>query len=317
MILTFTILVFLAAALLAAGILLERHGAGARAVAERLRGLGRRDRAPEADIERDSRYSTMEWLDGALRGLNVGKHLEMVLYQAGMRTRAGALVLAVAVAALSGYFLGVLGFHRVLPGIVFMLMLAPAPYLFVLFKKHQRMKAFAREFPDALDLLVSGLRAGLSLSAAMQILAEESPEPVRSEFAIAVEEHALGLEFRETMMNLTQRVSVLDLRFFVTAVLLQRETGGNLAEVLANTAALIRERFRILGDIQTSTAQGKMTGAILVCLPVGVGLFTWLTAPDYFAPMIQSEGGRTALMLAGGMQVLGILAILRIVNIKV
>lgn len=317
MILAFAFLIFLAVALLAAGVIMDRRGAGARVVAERLRRLGRRDTAPRADAERDSRYSTMSWLDRVLRGLNLGQHLELTLYQAGMRTRAGVLVLAIAVAALSGYFLGVIGFHRVLPGIVFMILFAPVPYAYVLFRKHQRMQAFAREFPDALDLLVSGLRAGLSLSAAMQILAEESPQPVRGEFAIAVEEHALGLEFRETMMNLTQRVDVIDLRFFVTAVLLQRETGGNLAEVLANTASLIRERFRILGDIQTYTAQGKMTGTILVCLPIGVGLFTWLTAPDYFAPMVQTESGRTALIAAGGMQLLGILAILRIVNIKV
>ena len=316
MILTFAILVVLAVVMLSAGFFLERSGAGTRVIAERLRKISgaRRD---AKDAARDGRYSNVRWLDAILKNLNVGRHLEFLIYQAGMNTKPGALVLVTASAAMAGYFIGVTMFQRVMPGLVFLLLLGPAPYLFVRYKKFQRMKAFAKEFPDALDLLVSGLRAGLSLQAAMQILAEESPEPVRSEFAITVEEHSLGLDFREAMVNLTHRVDVLDLRFFVTAVLLQRETGGNLAEVLANTAKLIRERFQVLGDIQTFTAQGKLTGIILVCLPLGVGLFTWLTAPDYFAPMVHSPDGRRGLMAALWMQLLGIAAIIKIVNIKV
>src|SRR5206468_3737521 len=185
------------------------------------------------------------------------------------------------------------------------------PYWFVAHRRAQRMKAFATQFPDSLELLVSSLKAGLSFSAAMQIVAEESPEPVRSEFAIAVEEQALGLEFRETMRNLTRRVEVLDLRFFVTAVLLQRETGGNLAEVLHNTATLIRERFRVLGDIKTFTAQGRMTGAVLICLPIGIALFTYTLTPDYFRPVLESHGGRVLLWIAGALQITGMLVIRR------
>lgn len=316
MILTFAILLFLAVVLLTAGFFIEKSGAGTKVVAERLRRL-RGQSTVERGVERDARYSKLRWLDRALRGLDLGRRMDFLIYQAGMSIRPGALVLVTASAVMAGYFIGITAFHRLTPGLVLMLLFGPAPFLYVRFRKHQRMKAFAKEFPDALDLLVSGLRAGLSLQAAMQILAEESPEPVRGEFAILVEEHALGLDFREAMVNLTQRVDVLDLRFFVTAVLLQRETGGNLAEVLAKTAALIRERFRILGDIQTFTAQGKLTGVILVLLPLGVGLFTWLAAPDYFAPMLQSEGGRNALVTAMLMQLAGVFVIMRIVNIKV
>jgi tight adherence protein B len=198
-----------------------------------------------------------------------------------------------------------------------MLLLGPVPYLYVRYRKHQRMKAFAQEFPDSLDLLVSALRAGLSFSAAMQIVAEESPEPVRGEFAITVEEQSLGLDFRECLVNLTRRVDSLDLRFFVTAVVLQRETGGNLAEILENTSRLIRDRFRILGDIQTFTAQGRLTGAILLCLPCSIGIFMFIMTPEYFKPMITSEAGRAALWFAGFMQFTGALIIRKIVNIKV
>jgi tight adherence protein B len=178
------------------------------------------------------------------------------------------------------------------------------------------MKKFSEEFPDALDLLVSALRAGLSFSAAMQIVAQESPDPVRSEFAVTVEEQALGLEFREAMVNMTQRVESLDLRFFVTAVILQRDTGGNLAEVLENTSRLIRDRFRVLGDIATFTAQGRLTGWILLSLPLSITVFTVAIAPEYFRPMLETEGGRMALFIAGFMQLTGALIIRKIVNIK-
>jgi tight adherence protein B len=317
MIVVFTILLFLAVAALVAGVGLERSGATARALAARLRHLGRKGPDIAQSAERDERFSTMPWLDRVLRGVNVGRRVEMILYQAGMTMRAGTLVLMVAVGMIAGYLCGLGFYHRMLPALVFMGLLGAAPIVYMLYRKHQRMSAFAKEFPDALDLLVSGLRAGLSFSAALQIVAQESPEPVRGEFAVLVEEQALGLDFRDAMLNLTERVDVLDLRFFVTAVMLQRETGGNLAEVLSNTATLIRERFRVLGDIQTFTAQGKLSGVILVCLPIAVGLFTAIAAPEYFRPMIENHEGRVALWIAGSMQLAGVLAILRIVNIRV
>jgi tight adherence protein B len=219
--------------------------------------------------------------------------------------------------AMGGYVLGYVLFHRLGPALVGLVLLGPIPYGFVVFKKNQRMKAFAQEFPDALDLLVSALRAGLAFSAAMQIVAEESPEPVRGEFAITVEEQSLGIDAREAMINLTNRVDSIDLRFFVTAVLLQRDTGGNLAEILHNTSLLIRERFRILGDIKTFTAQGRMTGWILSILPLGMAVMMYVTSPDWFKPMVDTDGGRMALIVAGSMQLLGILIIRKIVNIKV
>jgi tight adherence protein B len=318
MIIAFSILLALAVGLLITGVAVNRGGAGARAVAERLRSIGRRSLADVTlSAERDARFSTLPWLDRMLRGVNVGSGLEMLMYQAGLAMRAGTLVLMTAVSAIGGYLFGLVWTHRLPPALLFMVLIAPLPYLFVLYRKHVRMKAFSKEFPDALDLLVSGLRAGLSFPAALQIVSEESPEPVRGEFALLVEEQALGLDFREALLNLTERVDVLDLRFFVTAVLLQRETGGNLAEVLSNTATLIRERFRVLGDIQTFTAQGKLTGVILVCLPVGIGLFTAIVAPDYFHPMLENHAGRVALWWAAGMQLVGIIAIVRIINIKV
>jgi len=142
-----------------------------------------------------------------------------------------------------------------------------SPFMVVSYKRSARQRQFAEEFPDALDLLVSALRAGISFSAALQIVADESPEPVRSEFAIVVEEQALGMDLREALTNMANRVGSLDLKFFATAVVLQRTAGGNLTEVLENTGRLIRDRFRILGDIKTFTSAGRLTGVILSVLP--------------------------------------------------
>jgi tight adherence protein B len=298
--------------------MVHRSGATGRSLDRRLRGLSAQERSlPRVALERDERYSAMPWLDRLLRGLNLGERLELLLYQSGVNLKAGVLVLLIAVFALGGYLVGVTMTHQVMPGLLTMVIVGPLPYFYVLLRKGQRMQAFAHEFPDALDLLVSALRAGLSFSAAMQMVSEESPEPIRNEFAVTVEEQALGLDFREALVNLTKRVDSLDLRFFVTAVVLQRETGGNLAEILENTARLIRDRFRVLGDIKTFTAQGRLTGAILVLLPLAMALYTYAINPDYFKPMLEADGGRKALMVAGTMQVFGMFVIHKIVSIKV
>ena len=318
MILTACLLIALAVGLAVVGVAFERRSAGVKALADRIRQYGGGAKElPELSLERDRRYSSLPWFDRILRGLNVGPRIELLLYQAGMSMRAGVLVLLVATFAMGGYFLGYMFFHRLAPALLGLAVLAPLPYLFVIFKKGQRMRAFAQEFPDSLDLLVSALRAGLAFSAAMQIVAEESPDPVRGEFAITVEEQSLGIDMREALVNLTNRVDSLDLRFFVTAVLLQRDTGGNLAEILTNTSALIRERFRILGDIKTFTAQGRMTGWILSILPVGMAVMMYVFSPEWFKPMLTTDGGRMALIVAGTMQLTGILIIRKIVNIRV
>ncbi len=314
----FAVLVFLAVLLLVGGALVHRQGATVRALDRRLRGLGAKETAlPRMEAVRDDRYSQMPWLDRLLHTFGLGERLEMLLYKSGMNTRPGVLVLLIALFAMVAYLVGVILTRKVGVGLISMAVFGPAPYYFVLHKKGQRMKAFAQEFPDALDLLVSALRAGLSFAAAMQIVAEESPEPIRSEFAVTVEEQALGLDFREALVNLTKRVDSLDLRFFVTAVVLQRDTGGNLAEILENTARLIRERFKVIGDIATFTAHGRLTGLVLMFLPLVMALYTWSVSPDYFRPMLETPTGRTLLISAGVMQILGMFTIRKIVNIRV
>lgn len=311
-------LIFAAVATLAVGMLLRRRERDTEKVRDRVGGKqARRAAAAEASVERDTRLSSLPFLDKFLRSLAFARRLELLLYQAGSNMRVATFLFAVAAAALVGYLVGYVVFTKLLHAVVFGALGGFAPVLVLTQKKNQRMRAFAEEFPDALDLLVSALRAGISFSSALQIVADESPEPVRSEFAIVVEEQALGLDLRECLTNLANRVDSLDLKFFVTAVVLQRDTGGNLTEVLENTSNLIRDRFRILGDIMTFTAQGRLTGLILTCLPLGLGIFMAMVAPDYFHKMWDNDNGKAVLGFAAVMQILGGLAIRKIVDIKV
>jgi tight adherence protein B len=313
-----SLLIFAAVATLAVGFFLRRKEKDSDKVRERIGGQkSKANAAVAAAIERDTRLSSLPFLDKWLRTMSFSRRLELLLYQAGSNMRVATFLLVVAMATLAGYLAGYVVFTRLLHALVFAALGGFAPVFLLLQKKSARMRAFAEEFPDALDLLVSALRAGISFSSALQIVADESPEPVRSEFAIVVEEQALGLDLREALTNLANRVDSLDLKFFVTAVVLQRDTGGNLTEVLENTSNLIRDRFRILGDIMTFTAQGRLTGIILTCLPLGLGIFMAMVAPDYFHKMWDHASGKAVLGFAVVMQILGGLAIKKIVDIKV
>jgi tight adherence protein B len=313
-----SILIFAATAALVAAILLRRREKEAGEIKQRI-GARAEKAAPGAAVavERDTRMSTLPFLDAALKRFEVARRTELLLYRAGVGMRVGTFLLVIAASAMLSYLLATIVFAKLLHAIVFAIVGGFIPVLVMLQKKAARMRAFAEEFPDTLDLLVSALRAGISFSGALQIVADESPEPVRSEFAIVVEEQALGLDLREALTNMANRIDSLDLKFFVTAVILQRDTGGNLTEVLENTGRLIRDRFRILGDIMTFTAQGRLTGIILTCLPLGLAIFMAMVAPDYFHKMWDHPNGRAILGFAALMQLLGSLAIRKIVDIKV
>jgi tight adherence protein B len=268
-------------------------------------------------IERDTRMSVVPFIDRLLKPMSVARKLELLLYQAGSTMRVGMFLLVVALVAMVTYLAGYIIFGHVMPAFGCMAVGGLVLPLVLWHKRNIRMNAFAEEFPDALDLLVSALRAGISFSSALQIVADESPEPIRSEFAIVVEEQSLGIEMREALANLANRIDSVDIKFFVTAIVLQRDTGGNLTEVLENTSRLIRDRFRILGDIKTFTAQGRLTGFILTCLPVAMAIFMIASAPEYFFKMWEKSAGRTMLGFAALLQLMGALVIRKIVDIKV
>jgi tight adherence protein B len=191
------------------------------------------------------------------------------------------------------------------------------PILYARRRKRKRVLNFERLFPDALDMLTNALRAGMAFPTAIQVVADESPDPVGKEFAIVFEENRLGLDMKEALRKLGERVDSIEVNLFVTAVIMHRETGGNLAEILEGTAFVIRDRFRILGDVRSLTAQSRLSGLILTVLPIAIAALILVVAPDYLREFVADPVGRTLVVSAIVMQIVGFLAMRRIVNIKV
>jgi len=278
--------------------------------------VGKEDTVDRA-ILRDKRLSDITFIDRILGSFPLARELELLLYQAGLNWRVGTLVLLMVVTGAFVFMLCATMLHRPLVGIAFGILCAFIPYNWVRGKKSKRMDQFSEELPDALDLMTSALRAGLSFPAALQLVAQESPEPLAQEFAVTFDEQNLGLDIKEALVNLTERVESVDLRFFVTAVIIQRETGGNLAEIMESIARIIRERFRILGDVKSRTAHGRLTGIILSVLPVALGLIIALIAPDYMLTFLRDPSGQKMLMVCAVMQIMGYIWIRKVIQIKV
>jgi tight adherence protein B len=192
-----------------------------------------------------------------------------------------------------------------------------APFVFVVQKRKARFRQFEQELPEALDLMVSAMRAGQSLAAALRLVAYESPDPIGAEFRICFDEQHYGLELRAAMENLVERMPLQDMRIVVTGILIQKESGGNLAEVLDKASYVIRERFRLKQQVRVHTAQGRLTGWILACLPIVLGVLLYLVNPTVMSVLWTNAIGVKLLYAAGAMMVIGMLIIRKIVNMDV
>jgi len=191
------------------------------------------------------------------------------------------------------------------------------PILIVLRIRSRRFRRFEAQFPDAIDLLSRAIRAGHAFNTGVKMIADEVPEPVGKEFQRVFEEQNYGLPMKTALLNLLERIELLDLRLFVVAVLIQRQSGGNLAELLSKIAQTIRERFRILRQLKVHTAQAKMTGIILMCLPPVMGGLTLALNYEYMKIIFTDTWGIRMLIGAGVMQLVGLVWIRKIVNIEV
>jgi tight adherence protein B len=192
---------------------------------------------------------------------------------------------------------------------------ATLPYLYLRRRRIRRAAAFEEHFPEAIELLSRSLRAGHALLTGLEVVAEESPDPVDREFRQVYEQQRFGLPLEESLLGLADRVDSVDVRMFVTSVMIQRESGGNLAEILDNLATLIRERFKFRRQLRVYTAQGRMTGYLLAVLPVAVGLALFAITSDYMIVLVSEPMGRQMLLATALMQVLGFLWIRRIVDV--
>lgn len=191
------------------------------------------------------------------------------------------------------------------------------PFKFLAFMKRRRLGKFEKQIPDALELLGRGLKAGHAFTAGLQLVANEMGSPIGPEFFKTYKEHNHGLDLNDALLNLCRRVDLQDLRFFTTAVMIQRETGGNLAEILEKIATLIRERFKLRNQVKALTAEGRLSGLVLTMLPPATALALLIMNPSYIRLLWQTPKGRTMAMIALAFQALGLFSIRRIVKIKV
>lgn len=268
-------------------------------------------------ILRDMDLSSIPLFNNLLQNATWAHRLDTLLVQGGINMRLGSFILLMLVVAVIGIAIAYHFSGMLLLSIPLGFCAGWIPLIYAKQKKVKRVRKFEEQFPDALDMLTNALRAGMALSGAIQVVAEESPDPVAREFGILLEENRLGLDMKEALRKLGGRVDSAELRLFVTAVILQRETGGNLAEILEGTAAVIRDRFRILGDVRSMTAQARLSGLILVVMPLILAVIIMGIAPDYLRGLVADPIGRYLIVTAILLQVTGYLIMRRIVNIKV
>jgi tight adherence protein B len=227
-----------------------------------------------------------------------------------------AMVILAVLGALIGPRLNLLMFPW-LSSLATALVAASLPYLYVTIVRKKRLAAFEEQFPEALDFLARAMRAGHAFSIALEMLSEESPQPLGQEFRKVFNEHNLGLPIETALQNLSSRVPLLDVSFFVSAVLLQRETGGNLSEILNKLALIIRERFKLKGAVRAASAHGRITGTILTLMPIALMFGLLLVAPGYLQGMAKDPDGRMLIAACIVAIVIGHFLIRKIVNIKV
>jgi tight adherence protein B len=269
------------------------------------------------DLRKQELLSAIPWINRWLLKIELAPRVRILLFQANLKWTTGGLLLMSAASCMIPGYLIYLRTGAVVFALLFGFLLGCGPIFFVLHKRRQRFNKFEQELPEALDLMVSALRAGHSLVSALGLVAKESPEPIGGEFRICFDEQNYGLELRAAMENLVTRVPLQDLRIAVTAILIQKESGGNLAEVLDKTAYVIRERFRLRRQVRVHTAQGRLTGWILSFLPVVLGIALYLINPETMSLLWKRDIGIKLLYAAAGMTITGALIIRKIVNMDV
>jgi tight adherence protein B len=259
-------------------------------------------------------------LKGLLKSIRFSKHAQEQLQQAGLGWSSSRLVAAMGLAAIPGLGIGALlpvAINAPTMAVITGIACAALPYLFVRQKRKKRMDTMEEQLPDALDFLARSMRAGHAFTISLEMIGEELADPLGQEFRTLFNEQNLGAPLDVALRNFTERVPLLDVRFFSSSVMLQRQTGGNLSEILTRLAYIIRERFRLKGQVKAASAHGRLTASILTALPICTMVGLLLVAPGYLQSMAEDSDGKW--MIGGSIvaQVLGNFTIKKIINIKV
>lgn len=271
---------------------------------------------PES-LFRESKISEIAWLEPVLQVLPQISDLRLLLEQANIGWSAGtflALTAGMAFSVGAGVYVLTGKFVFFIAGAA---LGAFGPLQFVKRKKRRRIEAFEEGFPEAIDLLARSIRAGHAFATGLKVVAEESQDPVKSEFRHVFEEQKFGLPLEESLLGLGDRIDLVDVRIFITAILVQRDVGGNLAEILDKISYTIRERFMIRRQIRVYTAQGRMTGYLLAALPIIMGFLIWMVNGEYMSILFTEPVGRLLIAGAVVLQIIGFFVISRIVDIEI
>jgi len=269
------------------------------------------------DIVRKRVFSEIPWLNRKLNQLKRMENFGLLLEQAGVRMPLGFYLLISALLIISGFTLGTLLKWNFFISLMVGLCLGCLPFVHILVKKQKRMNKFQRQLPEALDLVARALRAGHAFSGTLKMVADEMGDPIGEEFDKTLNEINFGIGVAEALKNLTRRVDCLDLKFFVIAVVVQRETGGNLAEILENIARIIRERFKLYGRIRILAAEGKLSAIILTALPFVTAFILFLANPEYVQILLKDPIGKGLSGFGLILMVVGIFSMKRMIAIKV
>ena len=267
-------------------------------------------------LKPEERLSSVAPIQAALEKSTLVGPLKMMLEQSGLTLNLGTFILLSACLGAAGYLLGFFVTGMLLVGIIFAAVFGALPYLYVRRARNARIYKFEEQFPEAIDLMGRALRAGHALPTGLSMVADEMPAPVGTEFRILYDEQNFGLNLSDAMRNFAARIPVLDAKFFVTAVLTQRESGGNLAEVLDNLSSVIRERFKVKRQIRVISAHGRITGTVLACLPPALAAVTLLLNRSYLGTLTGDPLGRQMIIAAIVLQIVGTLVMRKIINIE-
>ena len=316
------LLVFVTVALVVfvAGSLADQRNARARLIKDRLATVQKTpEREPDEELAllRDEQFSKIPAFDTLLRRSERVSAIQDALLQAGMKFRAGNFLLLCVLCGVVAGLATVLYTRN--PAIAWAALIIGGflPYSVVSYRRQKRFERFEELFPEAIDTLARAVRAGHAFTTAIEMIFNEIAEPLATEFRKLFEEQKFGMPVRDALMNLTERVPLVDVKFFVTAVMLQRETGGNLAEILDNLSYVIRERFKIQRQVRVHTAQGRLTMALLMAMPPTVVTILLVFSPDFVRPLFYDPIGHALLVLSIALQTVGYFVIRKIIKIQV
>lgn len=318
----FGTLIFIAVVLFIEGAYLtwnSSKGPEANRIARRLRILsaGAHGEGGDVSIVKDRLLSNSPTVQRLLLGMPRVHAIDRLLQQSGLSWNVATLLgISLALFLVTFFSMGLFAIP-VLIKLGGAAALAALPYLYVMRARDKRLIRFDQQLPDALDLMGRALRAGHAFPTALKMVADEASEPLASEFSVVFDEVNFGIAMQDALMNLATRVPSTDLRYFVIAVLIQRETGGNLSELLSNISKIIRDRIKLLGQVRVLSAEGKMSAWVLGLLPFGAAAMIQLTNPQFLEVLYTDPAGRKMIAFCLVMMVLGVLAMRKIIKIRV